>query len=311
MDYLWIWATVAAALFQALRYAALKELNKHLPAMVTGYVRVLFALPLLAAYLSAVLVMKGVPFPTMNATFLLFAALGSLGQFLATVLMVRLFQLGNFAVGTMLAKTDAIMTALIGTVLFSELISGAGWLAILVTVAGVLTVSAARLPVLKAASGSGPNKATFAEALLSPSTQLGLLIALVNAVSFLLLKDAMKTLASPGGPAVEAATAGAVMTLMSCVMIGVWLLATDRKGLAAIRQHLGLCWFAGLASALGTLLWFLATALTNASYVAAVAQIQIVFALALSHFWFRETILWLELLGIAVILAGVVLFRMT
>lgn len=311
MDHLWIWAAVAAALFQALRYAALKELNKHLPAMVTGYVRLIFALPLLIAYLAVVLTVKGVPLPAMNARFLLMAALGSLGQFLATVLMVRIFQLGNFAVGTMLAKTDAIMTALIGTALFSEIIGGAGWMAILVTVAGVLTVSAARMPALNAASRSGPLRTLLAAMLLSPATQLGLLVALINAVSFLLLKDAIKTLASPGGPAVDAAAAGAVMTLMSCVMIGVWLAATDRKGLAAIGRHLGLCTFAGLASALGTLLWFLATALTNASYVAAVAQIQIVFALALSRFWFRESILWLELAGIAVILAGILLFRLT
>lgn len=307
MDYLWIWASVAAALFQALRYASLKELNKHLSAFVTGYARVLFALPVMVVYPAVMLWVKDVPLPAMSMKFLLLTALGSLGQFLGTVLMVRVFQLGNFAVGTMLAKTDAVMTALIGTLLFTEIISGAGWIAILVTVAGVLTVSAARINVSPA---SAPRASSLSEMLLAPSTQLGLLIALVNAVSFLLLKDAVATLQSPGGPAVDAAVAGAVLTLMSCVMIGVWLVITDRDGLMRIRRHLRLCWFAGIASALGTLLWFLATALTNASYVAAVAQIQIVFALAISRFWFRETILWLELVGIAVILAGVLLFRL-
>ncbi len=307
MDYLWIWASVAAALFQALRYASLKELNKHLPVMVTGYARVLFALPLLVAYPAIMLWAKDVPLPAMSAKFLLFTALGSLGQFLGTVLMVRLFQLGNFAVGTMLAKTDAVMTALIGTILFTEIITGAGWVAILVTVAGVLTVSAARFNLGTAAAS---RSASLGAMLLGPSTRLGLLIALVNAVSFLLLKDAVATLKSPGGPAVDAAVAGAALTLMSCAMIGIWLVITDRDGLMRIGRHLRLCWFAGIASALGTLLWFLATALTNASYVAAVAQVQIVFALAISRLWFKETILPLELAGIAVILGGILLFRL-
>ena len=57
-------------------------------------------------------------------------------------------------------------------------------------------------------------------------------------------------------------------------------------------------------------LWYLASALTNASYVAAVAQVQIVFVLIISRFWFREQIRPLELAGIAVILAGVLLFRL-
>lgn len=308
MDYLWIWVSVAAALFQALRYAALKELNKHLSAFVTGYARVLFALPLLAAHLAGVLWLRDAPFPAMSPRFLLLAGFGSLGQFLGTVLMVRLFQLGNFAVGTMLAKTDAVMTALLGTALFTEIISGAGWLAILVTVAGVMMVSAARFRLMSAGTaGGGGSRGPL---LLGPATRLGLLIALVNALSFLVLREAILDLRSGAGPAVDAAVAGTVMTAMSCVLIGAWLLATDRAGLKGIGRHLGICSIAGIASALGTLLWFLATALTNASYVAAVAQVQIAFALALSRFWFKERILPLELAGIATILAGVLLFRL-
>lgn len=311
MDYLWIWASAAAALFQALRYASLKELNRHLSAFVTGYARVLFALPILLVHLVAVLIVKDVPLPAMSATFLLFAGLGAAGQFLGTVLMVRLFQLGNFAVGTMLAKADAVMTAILGTLLFSEVISGAGWLAILVTVAGVLIVSAARFRLMVSAGGAPPGSPALSvfEVLLGPSTRLGLLIALVNAASYLVLREAIVSLKSDGGPAVDAAVAGTAMTVLSCLMIGGWLLITDREGLKGIGRHLGICCFAGFASAFGTLLWFFATALTNASYVAAVAQVQIVFALALSRFWFRETILPWELGGIVVILAGVLMFR--
>ena len=306
MEYLWIFAAVSAALFQALRYASLKELNKHLSTMVTGYARILFALPLLALYLAGVMLVTGAPVPSLSPRFVLLAGLGALGQFFGTVLMVRLFQIGNFAVGTMIAKADAVMTAILGTLLFSEHISRPGWIAILVTVVGVMIVSAGRLP----AGNWRVDGTSVAGMLFGPATRIGLLIALVNAFSYLLLRDAILTLRSPAGAVVDAAIAGTVMTLISCVILGVWLLATDREGLRQIRRHLRLGWFAGTASALGTLLWFLATALTNASYVAAVAQVQIVFALAISHYWFREQVRPIELAGIGMILAGVLLFRM-
>jgi uncharacterized membrane protein len=80
---------------------------------------------------------------------------------------------------------------------------------------------------------------------------------------------------------VDAAVAGTMMTLLSCLLLGGWLIATDRAGLLAIRGHIGLCVFVGIVSALGTILWFLAAAVTNVSYVAAVTQVQIVFALLL------------------------------
>ena len=301
----WIWAAVLAAVCQALRYAALKELNKHLTVAVTSYARILFATPLLLAYLACVLAVTKTPMPHMNARFLLFACLTAIGQFLGTIFMVRLFQMGNFAVGTMLTKADTIITALLGTMLLTEQITPLGWGAILVTVAGVVIVSTARVPRAAWRAGDIP----LWRVLLSPSTQLGLLISLINAICYLMLREAIVTLKSSGGVPVDAAVAGTMMTVFSCILLGGWLLATDRDGLKALRHHLGLCVFVGSVSALGTVLWYLAAALTNVSYVAAVAQVQIVFALLLSRYWFRETIWPKELVGIAIILAGVLLFR--
>jgi drug/metabolite transporter (DMT)-like permease len=301
----WIWAAVLAALCQALRYAALKELNKHLSVAVTSYARILFATPVLLAYLGCVLAATKTPMPHMSPWFLLFACLTAIGQFLGTILMVRLFQMGNFAVGTMLTKADTILTALLGTLLLTEQIPPLGWGAILVTVAGVIVVSTARIPASAWRAGDIP----LWRVVLSPSTQLGLLISLINAICYLMLREAIVTLKSSGGVPVDAAVAGTMMTVFSCILLGGWLLATDRAGLKALGNHIGLCTFVGSVSALGTILWYLAAALTNVSYVAAVAQVQIVFALLLSRYWFRETIWPKELVGISIILAGILLFR--
>ena len=306
MEYLWIVAAVLAALCQALRYGSLKELNKHFPVLLTSYARVVFGLPILLAHFCGVLYATGAPVPPLTASFWVLTALVAAGQFLGTVLMVRLFQIGNFAVGTMLAKADAVMTAIIGSLLFSEVISGNGWMAILVTVAGVMVVSMGRLPTGSLREGN----ASLAGLLFGPSTRIGLLIAAVNAICFLLLREVILTVKSSGGAALDAALAGTAMSLISSVLLGAWLLATDPRGLMRLRHYLPLCCFAGLASGLGTLFWFLGTALTNASYVASVAQVQIVFAFAISRYWFHERVRAIELAGIAMILAGVLLFRL-
>jgi drug/metabolite transporter (DMT)-like permease len=222
-----------------------------------------------------------------------------------TLLVVKLFRLGNFAVGLMLTRADVILTAIIGSVLFSEAINAWGWLAIGITVAGVLAASAGRMaPSAWSARGAG-----VVGILLGPATRIGMASALCAAISYLVLREAILAIDPSLGPAVRSAAAGAGMTLVSFVLVGLWLAATDLEGLLRIRRWPGLCLLAGFASAAGTICWFLAAALTNVSYVAAVTQVQIVFALLFSRYWFRETIRPLELAGIALIVTGVLMFR--
>jgi len=100
------------------------------------------------------------------------------------------------------------------------------------------------------------------------------------------------------------------MTGLSAAMVGAYLLMREPQELVRMLGFPRLCWFIGITSGIGSIAWFLAAALTNASYVAAVAQVQIVFTLLLSYFYFGEHIRTLECVGIAIIVAGLVLFRM-
>ena len=63
----------------------------------------------------------------------------------------------------------------------------------------------------------------------------------------------------------------------------------------------------GLSGALASVGWFTAMTLTNAAYVRAVGQVELVFALLSSAWFFREPILRLEWVGIAAILVGVLM----
>ena len=301
MDSIWIWASVSAALFQALRYAGLKVLNQRLSAPVTTYVRVVFTLPVLVVYVLGVLWWTGESLPPLNGRLLLYSSIAAIAQFSGTVLLVRMFALGNFAVATLIIKADVIMTALIGTAFFSEAITPIGWVAIIVTMLGVVVVSSGRAPPSKGAA-TGTSSAT--------PIVYGLSAAVIYAFSYLCLREGILAIDPAAGTLVRAAYAVLVMTVISSAFIGAYLLAREPRELVRMFSFPKLCWFIGTTSAIGSITWFIATALTNASYVAAVAQVQIVFTLLLSYFYFGERIRALEIGGIAIIVTGLVLFRM-
>ncbi|HZD26670.1 MAG TPA: EamA family transporter, partial [Alphaproteobacteria bacterium] len=142
----WVWIplSVGAAFMQAVRTAGQKHLTKQVSTMGTSYVRFLFGLPLAAAYLIALKAGFGETWPRPTAIFFLFTAGCAVAQIAGTFLLIHLFSYRNFAVGTTYARTEALLTALIGAALFHEAIAAAGWLAIATSVAGVVLVTLAR-----------------------------------------------------------------------------------------------------------------------------------------------------------------------
>lgn len=300
MELLWIPISVAAGFFQAVRTAAQKALNARLSAWMVTYVRSIYGLPVMLVYLMIVLSIEGRGGPDLSWSFLGFSFLAGTAQVIATYLLILLFQRANFAVGTMLTKTDLVQAALIGSVLFSEEISSLGWLAILLTVGGVLLISAGR-------SRGALARMPWSQSVRSPAVLLGLASGFGFCLSYLFLREA--TLAIETGSRVYAGAWAVVsVTAMQCVGVGIWLLATERAEFA----KLGAVWrpsiFIGITSAFGSIGWFTAMALQNASYVKAVGQVEVIFTVLISTLYFRERISSYEYAGITTILGGVILF---
>ena len=123
MEFAWIPIAMAAGLFQAVRTAAQKRLNAELSTWMTTYVRSIYGLPVMLVYLWVVMSWEGLGAPPLHAEFLFHCFMTGVSQVVATYLLILLFQRSNFAVGTMLTKTDVMMAAIIGSILFSEVIS--------------------------------------------------------------------------------------------------------------------------------------------------------------------------------------------
>ena len=299
MELAWIPISMAAGLMQAVRTAAQKALNAQLSTWMVTYVRSLFGLPVMLVYLWIVISWEGLGAPAFGPAFLFHCFMTGAAQVIATYLLILLFQHANFAVGTMLTKTDIMQAAIIGTLLFSETISPTGWLAIVLTVLGVILMSAGR--------AQGALRGGLIRAVFSRATMTGLASAFLFCLSYLFLREASLSL-HEGSTFHRGAWSVVTVTTMQVVGLGIWLLIYQRSEFAKLPGLIKPSIFIGITSALGSIGWFTAMAMQNASYVKAVGQTEVIFTLLISTLYFRERIRPIEYAGIGVIVLAILLF---
>ena len=293
-----LWAIIAAfaAFAQTARNAGQKHLAGTMSAWSATWVRFLFGLPFAAGYLAYALDLRGAPAPEVHATFLAWCAGTAVAQILATVLLVHLFSLRNFAVGSSYARTETIPTAVLGASFFGEAIDLAGWIAILVSGVGVMLISLARQGVgLAALLGSAFNRAAG----------IGLLSGLGFALASLFLRQASLSLDDPDFLTTASMTLVTVIAIQT-VALGIYVTATRSGDIPAIARAWKAAIFVGLFSALGSAGWFTAMTIERASYVKAVGQIEFVLAIAVSTLVFKERSTPRELVGMSLVAIGIV-----
>ncbi|MEL6299706.1 MAG: EamA family transporter [Pseudomonadota bacterium] len=305
LDYLWIGISVFGALMQAVRTAAQKTLNQTMSNLGTTYVRSLFGLPVMVVFLAVVLLTVKSDIPSFSGTFLFCAFAGAAAQVLATMLLIFLFKLKNFAIGTMLIKVDVIMTAVLGSLFFSESLSLFGVLALFVVTGGVILMSIGKIGI----GNIAPGDQTLADALTGRATQVALGCAFLFTLSYLFLREATLIIGD-GDFLWRAGWTVVVATAMQTIGVGLYVAAREPQVFSQIWPNRQIIGFIGLTSALGSIAWFTAFAIQNASYVRAVGQIEVVFTLLISWLYFREKLTAIELAGIGVTVAGVLMFRM-
>ena len=287
---LWIAASVAAALFQTVRFMLQKHLSKvSLSAAGATFARFVYSAPLAVA---ALLIWRGVgktEIAQPGFDFWIFGAIGGGAQILATVCTVMLFGRRNFAVGLTFIKVEVLLTALIGFVVLGEGISGFGLLAIVVGVSGVLVLSG---PMVR----TGP----LWRRLISPSAALGLTAGALFGVSAVCYRGASLAV-SAEDPFLRALVTLAAATTMQMFAMAIWLYLRDRPQIGRVLSAWKTAGWIGLTSMAGTFCWFTAFTLQNAAYVKAVGQIELIFGILGTVLFFRERISPREWLGMGLL----------
>jgi drug/metabolite transporter (DMT)-like permease len=295
-SWIWIPITLFAVVMQTVRTAGQKHLTAHLDPMAVTLVRFLFGLPFAVIYLACVAAWSGSGFVPLNGTFLAFTLLGGVAQIVATVLLVYLFSLRNFAVGTTYARTEAFLTAFIGTLFFGEWISFQGWIAIVISVAGVVVLTIARGHV---------DSSSILGRLWNRAAAIGLGSGLGFALASLSIRKASLSFGIDNF-LLSAGITLVVMVILQTLIMVVYVAIASPAQFTVIARQWRVSLFVGITSALGSIGWFTAMTVERAAYVKSLGQVEFLFALVISTLFFRERTTGLELAGMMLVAGGVV-----
>ena len=295
MEDLWIPIVLVAAALQTARNAGQKHLSTRVSPWLAAWVRFGFGLPIALIYLVIVLAGFDLPFPPLTGKFLVPALVAALMQIAGTVFLIRLFRLRNFAIGSTFVRTEAIIAAVLGSVVFSESIGLWGWLAIVISVTGVVLISVVR---------STTRCTSLLGSIFNASAGVGLLAGFGFALASFFIRQASLSFADDNFVYTAAVTFIVVIGLQTLVLglfIGLFERREFRKLLGVWRPSL----FVGVTSAIGSIGWFTAMTIQNAAHVRALGQVELIFAFLASVIFFHEKIKATEIAGVILIVAGI------
>ena len=287
---LWIVVTIAAAFFQTVRFMLQKLLSASaLSSAGATFARFLYSAPLVVVFLALYCVATDSLLPATTLRYWLFALSGGLSQILATLCVVMLFQSRNFAVGITFKKTEVIQTALVGWVLLGESISSLGVGVIVIGLIGVL--------MLSETPGLGGD---WWRRICNRASGLGVLSGFLFAISGVCYRGATLELASED-PLLRAGMTLACVTSAQLIAMALWLRLFEPGQISAVWGARRTAAWIGLTSMAGSFCWFTAFTLQTVASVNALGQIELVFSLLATVFFFKEPITRRELYGLGVL----------
>ncbi|MEZ5888291.1 MAG: DMT family transporter [Paracoccaceae bacterium] len=288
---LWIPVTIVAALAQTGRNAAQAGLTKTIGTVGATQVRFLFGLPFALVFLIIVRLATGEALPVPGARALWFTAIGALAQIGATAFMLRLMQARSFALATAWIKTEPVLLALGAALILGDPLGPGMLAAILIATVGVII------------SSTKPGVALWGE--VTP-VLTGIAAAGLFGLSAIGYRGGIVGLGE-GSFLIRATTTLVIALTMQTAILLLWMAFADRQALVASfrvwRASLG----AGFLGAFASEFWFLGFALTAAANVRTLALIEVIFAQAVSLYWFRQKVSRRQWIGMAVIILGVAL----
>ncbi|MEK9671797.1 MAG: EamA family transporter [Rhodospirillaceae bacterium] len=294
---LWIPITVLAAFMQNARSAIQKHLKGRLTTLGAAYVRFLYALPFALVYIAVLHFVGGKAIPEPNMIFMMHTFLGGLFQVLFTVVLLYLFQFRNFAVGTTFSKTEVFQVAILGFLILGDEVTVPAAAAIGLASLGVVVLSAGQSKISLGALVAG---------IAEKATLIGLFCGALLGASVVFFRGATRALACDD-LAMTVAFTLVVALVMQTMIMGVYLAWKERQTLTDVFVHWKWSAAVGLIGMAGSIFWFIAFTLQNAAYVRAVGQIELVFTFCASIFFFKEKVTRLEVVGILMIIAAILL----
>ncbi|MFW1742570.1 DMT family transporter [Acinetobacter johnsonii] len=285
MTITWILFTLMAAFMQAWRNAFQKQLSTTVDVYGVTLARFIFALPLALLYISCLYHFQPVTDSVhFNLRFAIYVLIAALSQIAATALMVQLFKQKNYAIGVGLAKSEAVLAAIIAVVFLSDHLSLLGWFGVAVGGLAVFLMS------------KGRDFSDFSVQTLC----IGIGSGLCFAITSLLVREASLELTNL--PFIHRAAWVLLMVIgTQCFLLLMYLGIFRRATLWAMWQRIRLTFRVSLCSFLASLGWFSAMSMQSVPIVKTLGQVEIIFSMLISAYFFKEKLARAEHLGIVLV----------
>ena len=291
---IWIPITIIAAFSQNLRSIFQKKLQENLSNIGATYVRFAYGLPFVIIYFFIVNNFSEdyLSINEINLEFMLYCTIGGVSQIIATFLLLKIFVTSNFAVGTVYSKTEPIQAAFFGFILLNEMITLIGFLGILIGLVGIIITAFSKI-----------NKGY---SLFSSTVLLGLLSGTLFGLSAVMFRGASHSLYTYNFLLSSAFTLLIAISIQT-IILTFYIYFTDIKQFHLILVNWKQSVIVGLFGAVASLCWFYAMSIQNVAYVRALGQIELIFTIFASIFYFKEKFKFTELLGIVITLIGILI----
>jgi len=289
---LWAVFTLIAAAAQTARNAMQRELTATLGTVGATHVRFLFGFPIaLFVFLPGVMVFAGYSLPKPPTIFWPWVVAGAVTQIAATATMLSVMGERSFVVAYAYIKTEPVQVALFGLIFLHDKITPLTAAAIIIATAGVIVISL---------------KPGASEVSTTRSTVIGLVSGALFALSAIGYRGAILSLSLPHF--VMAATYTlAVGLVMQAAMLTLYLVLREPKVLRDIARAWKPSLFAGFMGAFASEFWFLAFAIATAANVRTLGLVEVLFALGVTRFVFKQPTTKREIGGVVLVVLGVLL----
>lgn len=289
----WILFTLLAAFMQSWRNAFQSRLSGEVKTIGVTLARFLWAGPIAVIYLLILYRVQPTILPVWNLKFVGFVVGAALMQILATSLMVMLFKLNNYAVGAGLAKSEALVAAILGVLFFGTHLTALGWIGVLIGGVAVFLMSTQgrirQMSISTVLLGLGSGSSFALTSLWVREASLALELPFLHSAAWVLV---------------------CVISLQTVLLIG-YLLCHDPSTLKALWTRPRLTLLTSASSCLGSLGWFSAMSLQAVPYVKTFGQIEVFFTMLISIFWLRQKVRMRDSLGLILIAIAAVLVMWT
>ena len=294
---LWIWVTILAALSQSLRTAQAKNLKPVLGNFGASYIRFSYAIPFSWMIIFFYCYYSDQSLPSVNFKFLAWVTIAGITQIIFTVLLITLFSHRSFAAGTAFSKTEVLQAAIFEALIIGHIVNLRVGIAILLGVIALFLLSLAQ------------SKMSFSNLLRSLLTKQALLGLGSGAfLGFCTVAYRAATDSLEGDDLMmKASFTGGISVLIQSVIMGVWMYRYTHNELILSFKEWRRSSIVGFYGAVTTVCWFYAFSANAVAPVRALGQIELIIALGISFFYFREKPTMRELIAMLLLIISIIM----